>query len=359
MALLPLAPNPANWPLRANSQVWAPDLNTQLSAAVQYLTNPPTFIGQQQTSAQSIATNSTQDIFLDTPLFDNYLGAQFVGSNIVQWVVPSNCGGIYLVSGSVPFSSASTTASFQAVIDVNAGTFTNGSKLTSTTGNTVTPTVVDLIHVTGGNTISLAGWQNTGGGVSLVNVSQRMPELYLQWVANFTGIEPILPPQPRTWAALDLCGSTEFNTEIQLALNMLCFPPFMRVQQAALQSIPNTTDTQLTGLQAAAGFDNYGAYNVVSDTWTCPVSGVYMVGAQTAYVGAGSIVTEVQCNIQGTTTLFRLATAISAGPGAIAGSKHIRFYKGDTVQLWGRQNTGAASNTTPADCHFFTLWRSS
>jgi hypothetical protein len=365
MTDLPAEPAPATWPLRADSQVWVDDLNDQLSEAVSFLTFPPAFSGQQLSTGGNIPSGADTDVVLETQLWDSYNA--FGDVNFKKYTVPAGCGGVWLAIGGVPFNAGSTTSNFQALLDVNSGTFTTGSKFPSAASATCCPLVADLLFLNAGDTVALAGFQNTGGTVNLVNAGNRHPFLNLSWAATTTGTAGLAPPSPRTWAANDLCASTgsggttgNFNTEIRNAVRFLSFVPFCRVVQGSAQSgIATGTDTLMTGFTPAAGQDNYSAYSS-GTTWTAPVAGTYLIGAQVGWSNSSnaSYYTQIKAVVSSVTTTYVMGSGQGQANTAFTGLMHLRMTAGDTIQLFGRQNSGGNLSTVAADTRMFILWRS-
>ncbi len=364
---LPVAPSPSTWPLRANSQVWSDDLNGELSNAVTYLSAPPAYSGQQLTTAGNVPTGVNTDVVLETIVYDNYNG--FVDTNGKRYNIPTGCGGVWLAVGGVPFNAGSTTANFQALLNLNSGgSYFSGSKFPSANAATCCPLVADLLFIGDTTTVALAGFQNTGVSQNLVNASQRKPFLNLCWVANSTGTAGLSPPSPRTWATNDLCQSSgsgagigNFNTEIRNAVRFLAYVPFCRVGQGSAQAgIVTATDTHITGLGPGVGQDNYTAYNTGTDTWTAPVSGTYLIGAQVGWsnVAGASYQTEIKAVVSSVTTTYHLASGLGQANTVFTGLKQLRMTAGDTIQLFGRQNSGGNLSTVASDTRMFILWRS-
>lgn len=364
---LPQAPVPATWPIRASSHVYAADMNTQVRDAVKFLNRVPMLYASQTVSTQSIAIGGGGvDVILDTSLIDNYQALS--DANQKKWFVPAGSGGIYLAIGAVAYNSAATNA-FGADIAVNGTAVAQGGRWPSTPGAATTVTTVDLIKVTGGQAITLQASNNSGGAVPLLNGTIRFPYLYLQRVASSSGTASLTPPTSgtrHTWATNDQAASAgasgagvgSFLAEIQQPLQFLIFPPYFRAQTSALQSIPNAVNTQITGL-SATGFDNYSAFS--ANTWTCPVTGLYFVGAQVSFNSgvAGSYVVRAQCTLSSVATTYEMQSVSGAtGTMAINGYRFIRFTAGDTMILQGRQNTGGAINTTASagDSRIMAVW---
>lgn len=363
MAPLPTAPVTDTWPLRTSSQVFADDMNTELANAVTFLTAPPAFAGRQLTSAQSIPNNADTNVALETILYDNYSG--FNDNTFKKWTVPAGCAGVYLALGGVAFNAGSTTSNFIAKLNVNNGTFYTGSAFPSAASSTCAPIVADLLILNDGDTVAIAGNQNTGVSQNVVNTNSRAPYLNLCWVSKQAGTSGITPVSPRTWAANDLCTSTgaggNFNNEIRNAVRFLAFPPFCRVGQSSAQTgIGSGADVHITGLGPGTGFDNYSAYNTGTDIWTCPVTGTYLIGAQVAWsAGAGaSYATMIKATVSSVATTYHLASGLGQANTTFVGARQLRMTAGDTVQLFGRQNSGGGLNTVAANTRMWLLWRS-
>jgi hypothetical protein len=345
---LPVAPLPATWPMRTSNQVYASDLNSQLSQAIAYLVSPPAFIGQQATT-QSISGGVNTNVVLDKPVFDNYLSQNDVG--FIKYNTPAGCGGIWLANGVVAYGGTSG-ANFDAFLNVNGSPV---SGFAYPNRSSIQPAVTDLISMTPGQYVCLMAL--AGVNVSTATGANNFSYLNLRWVANASGTAGLTPPNPATWTPGQLCTATNFNTEIYNAVSFLSYVPYFRAAQTASQAVATSSNTAMTSM--AATLDNYGSF--ASNTWTCQVAGTYLVGHQTGFTAsagaayAASLITK----IGGTNATYWTGATAGNTSTIVGGTKTFRFGAGDTVKLAGWQNSGGNLNTQGANTRFFTLWLSS
>lgn len=337
--------------MRTNNQVYASDLNSQLSQAIQFLVSPPAFQGQQAT-AQLIPNSSNTNVILDNPTFDNYLGQN--DSTFTKYIIPARCGGIWLANGVVVYG-GSSGANFDAFLNVN-NTAVAGCIYADR--NTVSLPVADLVSMAPGQFLCLLTNQSAGFSVNTAVATHNFSYLNLRWVANASGTAGLTPPNPATWTPGEICTATNFNAEIYNAVSFLSYVPFFRAQQNTPQTIPATTSTAMTGMVAT--LDNYSSF--ASNTWTCQVAGTYLVGFQGGFTNttAADYAATLITSIGGVNATYWSGKVASNASTIIGGMKTLRFSAGDTVKLGGWQDSGGSLGTeTNGNTRFFTLWMSS
>lgn len=361
------------WPLRSTSRVYANDLNLQLSQPVAFLARKPMFQGAQTQATQSIPASSWTPIILDTETADPWF-MHLDSGDFSQIQIPTDCDGIWLVQGSVPQSGIPTgNYIYGAGVMHNGSVYSTGEYLGSTGSSRYTPGMADLIAVSGNDYLQLAAYQNYGTGPATYmftgNASGQLydtayPVFTARWVAANNSLPggvlngiTLGVPNPGTWTTLQEATSAQFNSDIRNSVLFLANVPAARVAATGSPaSIPSGTSSQVTGL--AETIDNWAAYS--SNTWTCPVSGLYLVGGVTAYNAQSSAflnVAQIKADQSGTVTTYSGASSYAYWSQATV-LRVLRFTAGDTAQLWSLQISG--SSLTPAtNSRLFTLWLSS
>ena len=381
------------WPLHNSRHVYAVDLNQQLSSAVAFLHRKPTFQGAQQGSNQPVPSNTQTPVVLVTEITDawNMHNGLVDGSQIT---VPFSCGGIWLMQGSVPFAASGAGSMYEAFLLRNGAVAANGEQL-GAPGVHVTPGVADLVTAAAGDFFQLGAFQISGSPVntylSTANGSTQFsdnagPVLTARWVAAnnslpggviqvpvFVGTffgdpffvnEPvtITTPNPGTWTVFEEATATQFNSDIRDSVLFLSNVPACRASLSGTSpSIPSGSalpGSQVTGLTAS--IDNWGAF--AGNTWTCPVSGMYLVYGQAGWPQestAFSVNTTIQAVQSGVTGNYTGTGALSIWPQSMV-MRHLRFTAGDTVQLYATHNFSTFLNPASGNnTRLFTLWVSS
>lgn len=347
---LPTAPQPLQWPIQATKQVYARDLNNQLSNAVAFLAAPPAFMALQGT-VQSIPNSGFTNITLDNPILDNYLAQN--DNTFAKYTIPAGCGGIWLAMGNASYVLA-TTADVSSNINLN-GTTINGG--TYPGGDNPTPLVADLLNISAGQYVCLSGSNASGGSIN-TNTGSAGCRLSLRWAANSSGTAGLTPPSPASWTALQQCSTANFNAQIYNAVSFLSYVPYFRATQSSSQVLATSTTTGITNMTST--LDNYSAF--ASNVWTCKVAGTYLVGYQTGFSGVAAVSygSGVLTKISGVNATYPTPALLGQSNTIVPGIKTFRFGVGDTVQLAGWQNSGGGASTlTGNDTRFFTLWMSS
>ena len=330
-------------------------MQAQLSSAVAFLSRPPMLIAQQGT-VQSIPNNANTPVTMDTPVYDNYGGLSNF-SDLSAYTVAPGADGIYLITGGATLSTATTTQSVASLYIINGTTIVWGDTFTSSAGATYErPMSFDLVALNAGDVIRLHAFQNTGGAINTaVNVS-GFPFLQLRWVATLSGTAGLAPPNPRTWSLGDVATPAMFNTEIRNAVRFLSYVPYCRAAQTTLQSVPNSTLTAITGFTDYN--DNYSAF--ASDTWTCPVSGTYLVMAKVGVNTAANLQIALEAVISSTPANYYGDSVLGAGNTHASIVKTLRLTAGDTIKPACVQASGGANNTITGNSstRFCALWMS-
>jgi hypothetical protein len=381
----PSVPSPSTW--SAGEVVTAPQLRSDVSNAVAFLSSPPMFIGQQTTLAQSIPAASVTQIQMDTELYDNWNG-HGTGNNPQLYY--GMVAGWYLCEMTVPLNPG-TSGQMAGLI----GGVQNGGSLTSYGGSLIpyasTQTwqataaklmLMEQVGTFGGASndyISASVFQNNSGSSTepLSNTAGAVPWLSVRWVCSVSGSQPLpVPSNPAFPSPPTALGHVFMNANIRDTVNFLTYPPVMEAYRAggggslaSTSSIPAVgTTVPLTSVTT----DNYSAFNTSSFTWTAPVAGLYYcygcVSGQTSAdgsnLGAGITVTSANYNGGSQVTLWggTMAVLVSS-PNATCVRRRLRLNAGDTVSLGAVQyDTGGNQTTyvgTPWEPRLIIVWESS
>ena len=155
------------------------------------------------------------------------------------------------------------------------------------------------------------------------------------------------------------------NQQCRDIVNFLSYPPMVRAAVTTTQSIPSSTfpnGTQITNLSAS--IDTFSGF--ASNEYTVPVAGVYFVYGQVFYAGstaafAASAGIQVSSGTINWGTQFRSDTTSGALSMCATVRRHLRLTAGQTIKLYGTQNSGSAMNTIDTAGSFSRLicvWRS-
>jgi hypothetical protein len=277
--------------------------------------------------------------------------------------IPATTDGVWLVQGSIPYLPSGGGSAYGADIWVGGSVYTKGERWEGAgAGAHITPGVADLVKLSAGNTVQLGAFQSSPAAVSTYVSdtapwnSAGYPQITVRWVAATSGTAGLSPPSPGTWSA-GTVSSSQFNSDIRDSVKFLSYAPHCRVPQATGTSIPNATLTTVTGFTAPT-LDNYHAFS--SNTWTAPVSGLYLLGAQVNFASgtAYSANTALNLTISGSTAQYYGSKARGPAPASMV-LRTFRLSAGDTAQVVAFQNSGSAKTTqTGSGTRFFSLWLS-
>jgi hypothetical protein len=160
--------------------------------------------------------------------------------------------------------------------------------------------------------------------------------------------------------------SYEFlNQQCRDIVNFQSYPPLLRAAVTTTQSIPSSTfpnGTQITNLSAS--IDTFSGFG--SNVYTVPVAGVYFVYGQVFYTGSTSaFAASAGLSVSGGTinwgTQFRSDTTSGVQSMCATVRRHLRLTAGQTVALYGTQNSGSAMTTIDTAGSYSRLicvWRS-
>jgi hypothetical protein len=368
------APNGINY--HANRPLYVAGLNipsnTQVSSA--------------GTFTNVSVTNGAWRNFMDTGgLWGN--GADLPGNLALGQFLPivpgsygfeaQNPGGLYLLIGFVGWGSQTSAGGCGAGLGAGAsgGEPTPGlagaKQLASTTRDNCSY-VIDLI-AGGPNTYNcLQGYaadsSGTGGYTYLHNgndYSGETTRFYSMWcgVASLPTPATSLPTPQATYGPSTAITAAFLNGNSGIAgpLAFLNNPPMLRL--ANLDGATVATNTvfkpALSGNpQGISPFDNFGAYVSGTNTYTVPISGVYLVHATVNYAANTGGQRQAGVQVNGSLNLWG-GSYQAAGVGGTAPqmTRLLDLQVGDTLQLITQQNTGASTtlaNGQPA--RLIAIW---
>jgi hypothetical protein len=367
---LPALPAPITW---AEMQVIsAPQLRSDVSDAVAFLSARPMLVGQQSSAGQSIGSglSSPVAVQIDTELYDNWHGHQDSGSaaSAPYW---AQIAGAYMVETSIPLAYTAGADSLSALVGGSQGggslTWYGGMKTGNNSGQDTTATAAKLMLMSDisafgtGDYLQAGVVQDSGSSRSLSNTASRRPQVTARWVSALSGTEPLIVPENEVWAFPPAYVTSAFlNQSIRDTINFLIYPPVMEVPGTSGGSLNLASQTSVpaTGTVIGCGvpsFDNYSAWSNSGNIWTAPVGGTYWcygqvgltVGAHSVSMAAGLTVTSANYNSGTTFTMWggAVATVVSSAQ-CMNVRRRLRLNAGDTVQLAGfqRDSTAAAAS---------------
>jgi hypothetical protein len=290
----------------------------------------------------------------------------------------------YLVTGLINWpNSSSTASSFGVGLVKNTDLQHEGTRTATASTHPVNTPVIDLYQLANGDTIHLAGWQNTGAAV-VTNVSGHASNLNVRWVCNGSGTVVASPPTPHTWiaqdeASADAVGASAvppgvkvpLNREIRDAVRWLNYPPIARLtnETATAQTVASSTTVWTTINLSTATVDTYTGWASSPNPtrYTVQRSGVYFVAGLGALNDPSSTHAGqrgVRLLVNGTTQYGGNMVAPTAGtstiPTVLYAVDMIRLTAGDYVELQMIQNQGAALALASGTngCRIVIVWMS-
>jgi hypothetical protein len=328
----------------------------------------------QASSPTGVFTSTTGAGFAWLNFFDS--ASLFGGGGDTQWqnssgrynpAVPGSAGaagqngGYHLIWGSPNFSSTTNAGVSGAALNENGTVVPGGYQLSSTAHNNG-PYVLDLVSASSGQFTSLEGFcadassssfSFTTVGPTSLDWSGQQTRFYGTWVCVSTGGATTgtgSPPTPTAWTPSSAVTSSLLSgAALGNPLKFLYNPPVFRVGTTLSTAITANTNTLVP--LTTAQIDSWGAWSAGSNTYTVPVTGVYLVHGMTWYTAAstGSLLAGIRVN--GGTVWW--------GPGYATGAvstnhsaqvtRLLDLQQGDTVQLFtNASSTDALSNTQPS-----------
>lgn len=221
--------------------------NTKLTAALlngngiggplSFLNNPPACraAGAPTTSIPNNGTLTPTAVPLTTaPLLDNWSGFS-TGTSL--YTVPVS--GVYLVNGVVNYT-ASTAGQRVAGLKIAGGTTYWGPSYNATGAGVCRPSVLRLMDLNAGDTISLVTGQNSGGALALASsfTSRLVVKFMCALAASNSSLSWTAPDTKFRWQAGAPGSSLPglFNSHLANDLSFLIQRPYLLAWQSTIQS---------------------------------------------------------------------------------------------------------------------------
>ena len=368
---------PANlktWDSSAAETITTPILRNDVTNTVWYLSSPPFFSGQAQTT-QSIPNNANTPVDLDAEIADP-LGEH--SDSVQTWNVYAAYDGWYLGTGFVRFNTTTTGVVYACGIGADQNSVvTNFNGQQTPTQATFNPGVIccELAQLATATSdrMFLNAYQDTGGAVDTLASASNYPTLNSIWVATASappGWSTSLPVPANTAFAdgTEITG-TFMNTAVRDTVNFLQYPPVARIARTSSTQIATTTFPAGTAIPfTAATVDNWGGWAVSPNPtrYTFQAAGLYFVYGQACYAGDTTGQDRAAgLRVNGGTTQWGGTEA------AVSGVQHnspvcqmIRAAANDYVELMGHSNvsTGGGitvTGTTGNSCRLIVWWLAS
>lgn len=266
---------------------------------------------------------------------------------------PSRTGGIGLM---MAFASVNATGAGK----IGAGIGPNGLTSVDVQGTFQVATAaaggcayaVDLIDLNAPGTNAITGYVFTtvpSPAPSIFNAdgSGLTCRLSGQWAsvyqANSATIGALPGPQT-TWTSSSPFSAALMNgtAGIRQLMTLLNSPPTLKVISTSTQSIATASATAIT--MPAATYDSYGGWNNSTNTYTVPLTGLYLLYGAVPWSSMSSVCsTSLQIN-----GADYFGPKVYANGGFSVGAAKVGIFSlqaGDTIRLRGFQQSGSALTT--------------
>lgn len=355
----PFLPNGTGW--HASRPVFKTFTNVNLpavSSSWQY------FYASNATTWQSTADTG----FFAGAKLDEGNNGQINGADLLNGSATSgNAGGTALLTHVTPFGTASGNT-------VKAGTaYYNGSAWTQFSQGTVQPTnggqgcnpfALDLVDI-GGVWTSGTRWTGmfsaASGGPAWnshnTDGSGTQTRMAAFWAGGDVGSPTIpagVPTITPSYSPTTPLTSAALNAQLQQTMLMLNNPPLLRASPigGSATSVPNSANTVITYPTPTpggnSGIDNYNGFNTSTNAYTCPLAGLYLVAAFTAWssMSSGSVA-RTGVTVGGTN--YSGANSISGGSAMTTAKVQVfNCAAGTQIQHYGFQASGGTISTANA-----------
>lgn len=391
-----------SWPLRASGAVYANDLNSQLSLPVAFLSRKP-YCCMTETSTVTFSSTENVNIPWDTEYSDAW-GMHSDSSDTTQLIIPPTTDGLWLVQTTIPVKTTADTFTYAAEIthtpvSGSASTVSGTHVQSQASSDMATPGCIDLIACSAGDILQISGATTDTGGATTVPAGNSIPlpgmaapwtapVVTARWIAANNslpgGVYPVTVPlrrnnaqgqqyqnagtttlaipAPGTWTDGEVATAAQFNSDIRNSVLFLANVPVMRAagMTGTPASIPSGTASVVTGMTAT--IDNWGAWNAANNEWVCPVAGAYLViGAVQWPSQSSSFLSWAQFGVTDDQLLSTWTGPHMVGTniGSTA-ARVLRFNAGDTLQLYGYQQSGSsiAPYFAGNETRLITIWLS-
>jgi hypothetical protein len=314
-------------------------MNNGVTNTLNFLNQPPLF---QATSINSntIASGTATQVSLTAPGASPFLPQvdTFNGLSGSTYTVPVS--GVYLVHGSVAYSSSGSAFNCVAGVQINSTNYWGPAyqQVGAGTGVGATmPAYTALLDLNAGDTVKLMTYNNLSGGAGLNNGAKAPCKLLLQWMGAL-GVPSTLWNNPDTsyrWAAGTPANqmAATFNQYLTNDLGFLVNRPYLLSTQTTQQTglvtgAEVTVTTAVGGRVHASNGDNYSGWTSgSSNLYTCQRAGWYLAVGSYIISNLGS---GHNTNIIGQAKI----------PG-IAGSGQ------NSVQYWGQHVPSESASLSP------------
>jgi hypothetical protein len=298
-------------------------------------------------------------------------------------------GGWHIVSHVIPLANTATGQMLGANLQADGSGLNSGSRQACSSTRDNAAFYLDIQLANPGTPLnpSVVNWDTAtgqiaaaGAGTGVDAFSGETPRFLACWAGvvngswDAPGLTPSLPAPYATWATgtvtVGTTGSATVNVNGHTGLadvaNFLASPPLFRNHVSAGQSIPNTTNTKVT--LSASGLDTFGGYSPAASTYTVQRDGLYLAHGAVAWNSLASDTAQRAAGISVNGTIYwgpgyenapvtLIGGALPACNLIATKTQVFSLRAGDTVQLWCRQNSGAAvALSSGDDSRMFLAW---
>ncbi len=395
--------NPSTW--AANFPISAEQLNADLYTyspgnnhtpnGILFHATPPmvwsnlrdaTALGTQPSSAGGSLKNMDSNGSWRAHIDNNALfatGADFMGPNAAGHYLPTvpgsagsttpsiSIGGNYLAFGVCVFAATTTADCSGCSLFYNGVAAARGGMQLSSTTRDNASYVVDLMTANPPNVISLGGLcADTGANFAYkVNATDYANETNL-FGTLWTGFDPAVNnttagslPTPTTGytGASAITSSGMNGNNLAAPLKFLNNRPQMRASGLLSTSIPNAGSITPTKIPLnTADIDPWSSFNTSTNTFTAPVSGVYLVHGSVAWSVATGSQRMTGFQINGSVNIWGPShqnTGLLQTKSQC--TRLLDLNAGDTLILTGSQNSGGATTLSNViACRLVVVWMS-
>jgi hypothetical protein len=345
-----------------------------------------TALGTQPSSAggslKSMESNGSWRAAIDNnALFAT--GGDFMGPNAAGHYLPTvpgsagsvtptiSIGGTYLAWGVCVFSSTTTADNSGCTLYYGGATAARGGMQLSSTTRDNASYVVDLMTVNPPNATNLGGFcADTGAnftyGKNSVDYVGETSHFGMLW----TGYDPAVNSTVLGSLPTPTTGYSSASTITAAGLNgnglggplaFLNNRPQMRASGLLATSIPNSANIGTVTTKVplnSADIDPWGSFNTTTNTFTAPVSGVYLVHGSVAYSVATGSNRVAGFQVNGTQNIwgpaYQNAGLQQTKPQC---TRLLDLQAGDTLTLVTCQNSGGATPLSNViACRLVVVW---